>query len=151
MSPAYATGPAPGAVPGPLSRLPRLMSTLAIVLIVVVAVLVLFFIGGLLALRSRGRRLGDRFYEDLKAADEALEQARAADKGWQRDTMEAAARAAIEQQKPGWSYDDLHLVFVDDRPGVEEDRAHFVAISPDSEARVILARQGDEWVAERVE
>jgi hypothetical protein len=127
------------------------MSTIAIVLIVIGAVLVLFFIGGLLAVRTRSRRLGDRFYDDVRAADEALEQARAVDKGWHRETMEATARAAIEESRPGWSFDDLHLVFVDDRPGVEEDRAHFVAMGADGEIRVILARQGDHWVAESVD
>jgi hypothetical protein len=127
------------------------MSTIAIVLIVIGAVLVLFFIGGLLAVRTRARRLGDQFYEDVRAADVALEQARAVDKGWHRETMEAAARAAVEESRPGWGFDDLHLVFVDDRPGVEEDRAHFVAIGADGETRVILARQGDSWVAERVD
>jgi type II secretory pathway pseudopilin PulG len=127
------------------------MSTIAIVLIVIGVILVLFFIGGLFAVRARDRRLGDKFYEDLRAADEALEQARAADKGWHRDTMVSVAREAVDGARPGWSYDDLHLVFVDDRPGVEEDRAHFVAMGPEGEVRVILARQGDNWVAERVD
>jgi hypothetical protein len=65
--------------------------------------------------------------------------------------MEQVARAAIEQARPGWSYRDLHLILVDDRPGVEEDRAHFVAIADDGEARVILSREADGWVAEQVE
>jgi hypothetical protein len=127
------------------------MSTLAIVLIVVGVLLVLFFIGGLLAVRTRARRLGDKFYEDVRAADEALEQARALDRGWHRETMEEAARAAIADSRPGWGYDDLHLVLVDDRPGVEDDRAVFMASGAGDEARVILARQGEGWVAERVE
>jgi hypothetical protein len=127
------------------------MSTIAIVLIVLAAVLLLFFIGGLLGARTRDRRLGDRFYEDVRAADEALEQARALDRGWDRETMEATARAAVEQAQPGRAVDDLHLVFVDDRPGVEEDRAHFMATGPDGETRVILARDGESWVAERVD
>jgi hypothetical protein len=41
-------------------------------------------------------------------------------------------------------------VLVDDRPGTEEDRAHFVAMGADDQVRVILARQGDEWVLEQV-
>jgi hypothetical protein len=40
---------------------------------------------------------------------------------------------------------------VDDRPGTEQDRAHFVAVAPDSESRVVLTREGDRWVVERVE
>jgi hypothetical protein len=127
------------------------MSTVAIVLIVVAVLLMLFFIGGLLGARARDRRLGDKFYEDLRAADVALEQARAADKGWHRETMEEAAHAAIAESRPGWTYEDLRLVFVDDRPGIDEDRAHFMAMGAGGGVRVIMARQGDRWVAERVE
>jgi hypothetical protein len=126
------------------------MSTLAIVLIVLGVVLVLFFIGGLLAVRARTRRQAATFPEHVRAADEALEQARALDKGWHRETMEAVARAAIAEARPGWTYDDLNLVLVDDRPGTDEDRAHFVAMGAAGHARVILARQGDRWVLEEV-
>jgi hypothetical protein len=126
------------------------MSVLAIVAIVVGVLLILFFIGGLLAVRARARRQADTFYEHVSAADEALEQARALDRGWDRDTMKAVARAAVADARPGWSYDDLHLVLVDDRPGTEEDHAHFVAMAPDGQVRVVLSRQGDEWVAHQV-
>jgi hypothetical protein len=41
---------------------------------------------------------------------------------------------------------------VDDKPGIEEDRAQFVAVAEDGkEARVILARDGDVWRAESVD
>lgn len=126
------------------------MSTLAIVLIILGVVLVLFFIGGLLAVRSRTRRQASTFYEHVRAADEALEQARAHDRGWHRDTMESAVRDAVAQARPGWNYDDLHLVLVDDQPGTEEDRAHFVAMGGDDQVRVVVSRQGDSWVAEDV-
>jgi hypothetical protein len=127
------------------------MTVVEIVLVVIVAVLVLFFIGGLLAVRVRGRQQEKSFYVHLREADVALEQARALDRGWHRENMEATARAAIDEARPGWPYEQLHLILVDDRPGVEEDRAHFVAVGPDGRSRVILARQGDRWVAERVE
>jgi hypothetical protein len=127
------------------------MSVVEIVLIVIGALLVLFFVGGLIAVRVRGRRQGSTFYQHVKAADEALQQARALDRGWHRETMEATARAAIGEARPDWPYDRLDLVLVDDRPGVEEDRAHFVAIGPDGKSLVILTREGDRWVAERVD
>ena len=130
---------------------PFAISTLGIVAIVVGVLVVLFFIGGLIAVSVRARRQGDTFAEHVRAADEALERARAADRGWHRDTMEDAARAAIAESRPGWPYEDLHLVLVDDRPGVEEDRAHFMAVGPDGQARVVLARQGERWVAEQVD
>lgn len=131
--------------------LPIALSTLGIVFIVLGALVIIFFIGGVIAVIVRSRRQAGTYAERVAAADAALEEARAADKGWHRDTMEEAARAAIAESRPGWDYGDLHLVFVDDRPGVSEDRAHFVAVGPDGESRVILARQDDRWVAERVE
>src|SRR3954470_23522974 len=127
------------------------MSTLAIVLIVLGAVLVLFFIGGLPAVRARERRQAATFPAHVRAADEALEQARALDRGWHRETMEAAARGAIGESRPGWSFDDLQLILVDDHPGTDEDRAHFVATGADGQARVILAREGDRWISVQVD
>ena len=127
------------------------MSTVAIVLIVLAVVLLLFFIGGLFGVRARTRHQAPSFADHVREADEALEQARALDKGWHRENMEAAARAAIEESRPGWTYEALQLVLVDDRPGVEEDRAHFVASGPDGEARVVMARDGDRWVSQGVE
>jgi Flp pilus assembly protein TadB len=130
---------------------PIAVSTLAIVLIVVGAVILIAFILGLLGARARDRRQAPSYDEHVAAADQALEEARAADKGWQREAMERVARDAIEQSRPGWQYRQLHLVFVDDRPGVGEDRAHFVAVADDGEARVIISRRADGWTAERVE
>jgi hypothetical protein len=127
------------------------VSTLAIVLIVLGVVIVIAFILGLLGARARDRRQAPSYEEHVAAADQALEQARAADKGWHRDAMEQVARGALEESRPGWNYQELHLVLVDDRPGVGEDRAHFVAVAADGEARVILSRQADRWVAEGVE
>jgi hypothetical protein len=127
------------------------VSILGIVLIGLGVLIVLFLIGGVIAVIVRTRRDAGTYDEHVAAADAMLEQARAADKGWHRETMEAAAREAIAESRPEWSYDDLHLVFVDDRPGVNEDRAHFMAVGSDGEVRVILARQDDRWVAERVE
>jgi hypothetical protein len=127
------------------------LSTLGIILIVIAVLVVLFAIGGALGVVKRSRAQDATFGQHVEAADSALEQARALDKGWHRDTMEEAARAAIAESRPGWAFDDLHLVLVDDRPGVSEDRAHFMAMGPDGDARVILAREGDRWVAERVE
>lgn len=127
------------------------LSTLGIILIALGVLVVLFAIGGAIAVAKRSRQQEATFAEHVEAADSALEQARAADRGWHRETMEAAARDAMAESRPGWDYDDLHLVLVDDRPGVNEDRAHFMAMGPSGEARVILARDGDRWVAERVE
>jgi hypothetical protein len=130
---------------------PIALSTLGIVLIVIGVILVLFVIGGILGAGARSRHQAGTYAEHVAAADQALEHARASDRGWDRDTMEEAATAALAEARPGWGFDSLQLVLVDDRPGVEEDRAHFVAMGREGEARVVLAREGDRWVAERVE
>lgn len=125
------------------------MSTLAIVLIVVGALLAIFIVLGFLGARARDRRQAGTWAQHVAQADAQLEQARASDRGWNRAVMEEAARRAVEQSRPGWGFDDLHLVLVDDRPGTDEDRAHYVAVDHGGqEARVVLARRGNEWSAE---
>ena len=126
------------------------MSTLAIVLIVLAVVVLLFLIGGIAGARRRDERQAPHFEEHVRAADQALETARAGDRGWDKALMEAAAQKALEEARPGWSYDDLHLVLVDDQPGVEEDRAEFVAVGGGEEARLRLSRRGDRWIAEHI-
>jgi hypothetical protein len=127
------------------------MSTLAVILIVGGVVILLFVVGGLLAVRRRDERQAGVYAQHVAAADAALEQARALDRGWHRETMEHAARAALREQRPDHTYDELHLVLVDDQPGVDQDRAHFVAVGPGQDVRVVLTRDGDRWGAERVE
>lgn len=124
------------------------MSVLAVILIVLGALIVLFFIGGLIvALRRRDR---PEWARDVAAADQALEQARAADRGWHRDLIEDAARRGLAERRPGFEPRSLELVLVDDRPGVEEDRAHLVAVGADGDVvRVVLARDpAGEWLVE---
>jgi hypothetical protein len=124
------------------------MSTLGIVLIIAAAVLLLLLVGGFAGAARRRDRHAPHYERHLAEADRALEQARAADKGWDRDVLEAAARQALAEEKPGWPYSELALVLVDDRPGIDEDRAHFVASGEDGETRVVLARREAGWVVE---
>lgn len=135
-----------------MSFAPLAISTLAIVLIAVGAVIALLLVLGLLGARARDRRRAGSWEEAVRSADAALAQAAASDRGWHREAMEFAARAALDEARPGWPYGNLHLVLVDDRPGIDEDRAHFVAIDDDGqEVRVVLSREGDRWSAERVD
>jgi Flp pilus assembly protein TadB len=128
------------------------MSTLAIILIVLGAIVLVALILGFLGTRARDRQQAGSWEEHVRRADSALAQAAASDRGWQRETMEEVARAALSESRPDWSYGNLHLVLVDDRPGIEEDRAHFVAVAEGGdEARVVLSRQGDRWVAESID
>jgi hypothetical protein len=124
------------------------MSPLAIIVIVLVALFLLLFAGGYIGARRRAREHEGRLHERITAADRALEAARAADRGWDPVLMEDAARRALEQSAPGFSYDALHLVLVDDRPGTDEDRAEFMASSSDRMVRVAVFRRGHQWLAE---
>ena len=125
------------------------MSTLMLVLVVLAVVIALLLIGGFLA--SRRRYDAADYVRHVAEADEALELARAADKGWDREALDEAARRALASERPGWSFDEVHLVLVDDRPGVAEDSAHLVATGPEGNARVILRRHEGAWTLDRVE
>ena len=126
------------------------MSTVAVILIVVAAVLLLLFAGGLVVARRRIQHedIGPKIAE----ADRALEQARAADRGWDRAVLEQACHAALRSERPDLRYEAIQLVLVDDRPGVTDDRAHLVASGPGGSARVVLGRrEGGDWIVEQVE
>lgn len=139
--------------PGPAaydanSYTPVGMSTLAIILIVIAVILTLALVGGLLATRKRAQAGAADYARHVAAADQALEQARAADRGWDRALLEDAARSALSEQHPDFAYDALHLVLVDDRPGIDEDRAQFAAVGSGGERRVVLVRGAAGWSAE---
>ena len=122
------------------------MDPLVIALIAVAVVVGLFFLGGVLGARRRTQDQAPDLDRHIAEADRALEQARAEDKGWDRAALEAAARDAVQQVKPGFSPERLDLVLVDDRPGVTEDKAHFVATGGGGEqVRVVLARSDAGW------
>jgi hypothetical protein len=126
------------------------MSVLLIVLAALVVLAIVFFVGGLVYSRRRLRDPG--LERGIRDADQALEQARANDRGWDRELLERAARDALAKGRPEFEVGRLHLVLVDDRPGVEEDRAHMLAVGHRGEARVVLTRDtAGEWILERIE
>jgi type II secretory pathway pseudopilin PulG len=127
------------------------MTVVAIVIIVVLAILLLLFVGGLIAARRRTEARAGSRAASLAAADRALEEARAADKGWERVLLEEAARKVLAEERPDWRYDSLNLVLVDDRPGIAEDTAHFLAAGPRDEVRIVLTRQDSGWLAKLVD
>ena len=119
------------------------MSTLAIVLIVLGILIVLLVIGGVVASGRRQRELEEDLRRKLEEANRALAAARAQDRGWERSTMEAAAREAA-----GGPVEHLDLVQVVDRPGTDQDRAVFRVVSNGDERHVTLGRREGVWVAE---
>lgn len=126
------------------------MTVLLIILAVLAALLILFFVGGLIAARRRTEARAPEYARHLAEADNALEQARAADRGWDREVMEDIAREALARAHPGANFERLHLVLVEDRPGVNEDRAHFEATGGGRRVRVVLGRDESGWAAEQV-
>jgi hypothetical protein len=124
------------------------VSTFAIIVLALIVLLILLFVGGLIAVRRHARATEDDLRRKIMAADRALEAARAADRGWDPVLMEEAARKALELVAPGWQYDALHIVLVDDRPGTDADRAEMVAAGRDRVVRIAVTRRGNTWLGE---
>jgi type II secretory pathway pseudopilin PulG len=123
------------------------VSTLAIVLIVLGALLLLLFIGGLAAnARVRRARAAD-LQRQVGVADQALAAVRAGDRGWDLAVLESAARQAYASRFDGREPERLYLVQVVDRPGTDADECVFRAIHGHHESDVVLGREGGQWVA----
>jgi hypothetical protein len=120
---------------------------LGIVVGVILVLMVLLFLGGLVASGRRRDALRGRLTAQIEAADAELAQARAGDRGWDRAIMEAAATEAYAAAHPGRAVTELHLVQVVDRPGTDADQAVFRALADDgAEETITLGRQGGAWV-----
>ena len=118
------------------------MEPLAIILIVVAVLVVLLFAGGYVANARRRRAEAAALHARAQEADRHLAAAHADDKGWERSTLEAAARRAFAERH-GVEPRELRLVQVVDRPGTDEDEAVF---SGDGQ-ELVLGRRAGEWVA----
>jgi hypothetical protein len=115
-----------------------------IVVLVVIVLLAVLFAGGYAAASRRTASLADNLKDRIESADAALADARAQDRGWERGTMEAAARAAVAPRE----VTALHLIQVVDQPGTDADEAVFRAEHADGDATtVILGRRDGAWVA----
>ena len=87
--------------------------------------------------RARGEE--DELLASLREADRALAAARAVDRGWDREAMEAAARAAFAARSPA-AIGELLLLQVVDRPGTEEDQALFRVVTEAGSEEILLVR-----------
>lgn len=121
------------------------MSFIAIVLIVLAALLVGLLAGGFVASRRRASAREGALLRDVASANEALAVARADDRGWDRDTIDAAARAAHLARRPDAHVSAIHLVQVVDRPGTDDDQARLHVVDEAGEHEVVLGRRGGEW------
>jgi hypothetical protein len=124
------------------------MATWLLIVIIVVAVLiVVFLIGGVVAVGRRSRATEGRLLADVTSANEQLAQARAVDRGWDRETIDTAARAAHLAARPEATISGVHLVQVIDRPGTDDDEAVVHIHDDTGEHTLRLGRRGDEWYA----
>jgi hypothetical protein len=124
------------------------MSTVAIVVIAVGVLVLLLVVGGLAGARRREQLEGPAFEARLAEADRALQSALALDRGWDPALLRRAADEALARSHPGVAFDPVHLVWVEDRPGVEEDRAHYDAHAGSERVRVVLTRDRGGWHGE---
>jgi nitrogen fixation protein FixH len=118
------------------------VSALQVVLLVVLVLLVLLFAGGYVANRRHFRAEEAQLRRQIEEANERLAAARAEDKGWDRETMEAAVREAV-----GGPVQALELVQVVDNPGTDADEAVFRVQAAGGAREVVLGRRDGAWVA----
>jgi hypothetical protein len=120
------------------------LSVAEVIVLVAIVVIALLFAGGVyITGRRRDASSGD-LRARIEAADAALADARAQDKGWERATIEAAARAAVAPR----DVKELHLVQVVDQPGTDADQAVFRVVAADgSESTITLGRRDGAWVS----
>jgi hypothetical protein len=119
---------------------------LAIVLGVFVALVIILALGGAYARRRQLERTQGRFDTNLAQVNQDLAAAHAADRGWAREGLEAAARAAYAAHRDGAEPSELTLVQIIDRPGTDEDKAVFAI----GDERLTLGRANGDWVFERL-
>jgi hypothetical protein len=116
-------------------------------LIIVIVVLLLLAIGGAFARSRQLARSRPAFEASLEQVNRDLAAAAAQDRGWDRATLEDAARR-IYTEESGREPADLVLIEVLDRPGTDEDQAVFRV---GGRERFTLGRRSGEWVHESLE
>jgi Tfp pilus assembly protein PilX len=112
-------------------------------LIIVLAVLALLAVGGVIARLRQLRRSRPAFERSLEQVNRDLANAAAQDRGWDRATLEDAARRIYASERGG-EPPELLLVEVRDRPGTDQDQAIFRC----GDAHLTLGRRDGEWVQE---
>ena len=119
-------------------------------LLIVLAVLLVLAVGGVIARSMQLRRTQGAFRARVERANHDLAEAAAADRGWDRGTLEAAARRICAEQR-GAEPSELLLVEVIDRPGTDEDQAIFQVDSEGRREHLKLGRRDGEWMLEGFE
>jgi hypothetical protein len=112
-------------------------------LIIVILVLIVLAIGGAIARSQQLKRSRPAFERSLEQVNRDLAAAAAEDRGWDRATLEEAARRIYAEHRGG-EPPELVLIEVLDRPGTDDDQAVFRC----GDAQLTLGRRNGEWVSE---
>jgi hypothetical protein len=112
-------------------------------LIILIAVFALLAVGGAYARTRQLKRSRPAFDASLEQVNRDLAAAAAQDRGWDRDTLEDAARSVYAAERGG-EPPTLQLVEVIDHPGTDEDQAVFRC----GDERLTLGRRDGQWVHE---
>ena len=115
-------------------------------LIIVIVALILLAAGGILARSQQLKRSRPAFERNLAQVERDLVAAAAADRGWNRQLLEAAARR-IGTEQLGSEPEELTLIEVLDRPGTDQDEAVFELRTGGQRHRLVLGRRDGDWVA----
>ena len=118
-------------------------------LLIVILVLAVLAVGGFLARRALTRRTETQFRARLEQANHDLAEAAAEDRGWDRATLESAARRIYAEQR-GAEPAELLLTEVIDRPGTDEDLAVFHVEGEGRRETLTLGRRDGEWAHEKL-
>ncbi len=122
------------------------MDTILLVVLVIIGLLIVLALVGSIAATRRNRAGAARFTASLTAVDRQLAAATAEDHGWQRETLDAAARAALAEHRPGAEAATLELLQIVDEPGTDSDLAVYRATAADGAAvRLTLGRRDGAW------
>ena len=111
-----------------------------VIVLIVFAVLAVL---GFFVRRAQLRRSRPAFDRSLEQVNRDLAAAAAQDRGWDRSTLEDAARRIYATERGG-DPPELLLVEVRDRPGTDEDQAVFRC----GDEQLTLGRRDGEWVHE---
>jgi hypothetical protein len=110
-------------------------------LVIVLIVIVLLAIGGIIVRTRQLKRSRPAFDRSLEQVNRDLAAAAAVDRGWDRSTLEDAARRIYATERGG-EPPELQLVEVRDRPGTDQDQAVFRC----GGEHLTLGRRDGEWV-----
>jgi hypothetical protein len=123
---------------------------LVIVLGVFVLLVIVLAAGGAYARKRQLEARSEHFDRHLAEVNQDLAAAHAEDRGWAREGLEAAARAAYAAERGGAEPEDLTLVQIVDRPGTDDDKAVFRVRASGRDERLTLGRKAGDWVLEAI-